>query len=335
MIWRSSWHSLCREEPPTALTIQLLYLLQAQLPILQAPMAGVATPAMAAAVSNASASGAVGLQPGGCRTSHHRDAASDLRSFQRELFCHARPQRGRALEAAWIQRMASLFARLEAEPPTELRNLYTSFRDTDAYLELVLQVRPRVVSFHLGLPRPGQIEALHAAGLVLTGTSPAEARAIETAGFHAVVAQGWKVGKHHGLFEPAGPDARLSTSDLLRALVTEASLSVIAAGGIMDGRDIGRMLERGAAAAQLGTPFIGCLESAADAGYRDRLALGDHTVMTPAISGARPAASAAPSSNGPRMLHPLPYRPVGSRTRSPEWASWRPSSKNHPAIPRP
>ncbi|MBM3604208.1 MAG: nitronate monooxygenase [Alphaproteobacteria bacterium] len=274
-------------------TTELLDLLQVQLPILQAPMAGVATPAMAAAVSAAGALGALGLcasSPEAARQAmaevQHRTSAP----FNVNFFCHARPQRDPALEAAWIQRMAPLFARFEAEPPTELRDLYTSFRDTDAYLELVLQLRPHVVSFHLGLPRPDQIEALRVAGLVLiaSATSPAEARAIEAAGFHAVVAQGWEAGGHRGLFDPAGPDARLSTSDLLRALLSEVSLPIIAAGGIMDGRDIGRMLERGAAAAQLGTAFIGCPESAADAGYRDRLALGGDTVMTQAISG-RPA----------------------------------------------
>lgn len=56
----------------------------------------------------------------------------------------------------------------------------------------------------------------------------------------------------------------------------------------MDGRDIRRMLDSGAAAAQLGTAFIGCPESAADDGYRDRLAFGGDTVMMRAISG-RPA----------------------------------------------
>lgn len=271
-------------------TTQLLDLLQVQLPILQAPMAGVATPAMAVAVSDAGALGALGL----CASSPEAAGQAIVEVQQRtsapfnvNFFCHARPQRDPPLEAAWIQRMAPLFARFEAEPPAELRDLYTSFRDTEAYLELVLQLRPPVVSFHLGLPRPDQIAALRAAGLVLIGsaTSPAEARAIEAAGCHAVVAQGWEAGGHRGLFDPAGPDARLSTGDLLRALLNEVSLPVIAAGGIMDGRDIGRMLERGAAAAQLGTAFIACPESAADAGYRDRLALGGDTVMTQAISG--------------------------------------------------
>lgn len=274
-------------------TSELLNLIQVRHPILQAPMAGVATPAMAAAVSNAGGLGALGL----CAASPEaaREAIAEVQQgtdapFNVNFFCHEKPKRDLAVEAAWIARAAPLFARFEAEPPAELHDIYTSFRDTDEYLRLLLELRPRVVSFHLGLPRPEQIAALRAAGLVLIGsaTSPAEARALEAAGVHAVVAQGWEAGGHRGLFDPAGPDERLSTSDLLRKLLEEVSLPVIAAGGIMDGRDIHRMLDRGAAAAQLGTAFIGCPESAADDGYRDRLALGGDTVMTRAISG-RPA----------------------------------------------
>jgi nitronate monooxygenase len=58
----------------------------------------------------------------------------------------------------------------------------------------------------------------------------------------------------------------------------------------MDGAGIAAALRLGASAAQLGTAFIACPESDADAGYRKALA-GDaalHTVMTRAISG-RPA----------------------------------------------
>lgn len=284
---------LHREEQPMTATTRLLDLIQVRHPILQAPMAGVATPAMAAAVSNAGGLGALGL----CASSPEaaRQAIEEVRQrtaapFNVNFFCHEAPRRDPAVEMAWIERAAPLFARFEAQPPIELHNIYTSFRDTDAYLHLLLELRPRVVSFHLGLPRPDQIEALRAAGLVLIGsaTSPAEARAIEGAGFHAIIAQGWEAGGHGGLFDPAGPDARLSTTDLLRTLLKEVSVPIIAAGGIMDGRDICRALEQGAAAAQLGTAFIGCPESAADAGYRERLALGGDTVMTRAILG-RPA----------------------------------------------
>jgi nitronate monooxygenase len=67
-------------------------------------------------------------------------------------------------------------------------------------------------------------------------------------------------------------------------------IPVIAAGGIMDGAGIAAALCLGASATQLGTAFIACPESDADAGYRQALASGaaHHTVMTRAISG-RPA----------------------------------------------
>jgi nitronate monooxygenase len=72
----------------------------------------------------------------------------------------------------------------------------------------------------------------------------------------------------------------------------EAPIPIIAAGGIMDGAGIAASLLLGASAAQLGTAFILCPESAADVGYRAALASDGaaHTLMTVAVSG-RPARS--------------------------------------------
>jgi nitronate monooxygenase len=92
------------------------------------------------------------------------------------------------------------------------------------------------------------------------------------------------------VFDAGLPDNRLGTLALTRLLVTELDVPVIAAGGIMDGAGIAACLALGASAAQLGTAFIACPESAADAGYRAAL-FGPgsrQTVMTVAISG-RPA----------------------------------------------
>lgn len=77
---------------------------------------------------------------------------------------------------------------------------------------------------------------------------------------------------------------------LTRLLVRELRVPVIAAGGIMDGAGIAAAMRLGAQAVQLGTAFVGCPESAADAGFRQALASDSahHTVMTRAISG-RPA----------------------------------------------
>jgi nitronate monooxygenase len=110
------------------------------------------------------------------------------------------------------------------------------------------------------------------------------------AGVHAVVAQGYEAGGHRGVFDPDADDDCLGTMALTRLLVRELDVPVIAAGGIMDGAGIAAALRLGAGAAQLGTAFIACPESVADAGFRAALAsdAANHTVMTRAISG-RPA----------------------------------------------
>jgi len=104
------------------------------------------------------------------------------------------------------------------------------------------------------------------------------------------VAQGYEAGGHRGMFDYEAPDDCLGTVALTRLLVHQVNLPVIAAGGIMDGAGIAAMLRLGATAAQLGTAFVGCPESAADQGYRAALAseAAYHTTMTRAISG-RPA----------------------------------------------
>ncbi|WP_297442599.1 nitronate monooxygenase family protein, partial [Acidocella sp.] len=121
-----------------------------------------------------------------------------------------------------------------------------------------------------------------------TATSLDEAQQAARAGIDALIAQGYEAGGHRGLFDEHAPDARLPTATLTRLLVTRTSLPVIAAGGIMDGAGIKAALALGAVAAQLGTAFIACPESAADAAYRAALRAQPATVMTRAISG-RPA----------------------------------------------
>jgi nitronate monooxygenase len=126
--------------------------------------------------------------------------------------------------------------------------------------------------------------------LLGSATNLAEARAVVNAGVHAVVAQGYEAGGHRGVFDPDAEDDCLGTMALTRLLVRELDAPVIAAGGIMDGAGIAAALRLGASAAQLGTAFIACAESEADAGYREALAsdAANHTVVTRAISG-RPA----------------------------------------------
>jgi nitronate monooxygenase len=276
-------------------TTKLLDLLEIDAPIVQAPMAGVSTPEMAAAVSNAGALGSLGV--GGTNAAGARQMIAAFRERSRRslhvnVFCHRPARADPAREARWLDRLRPEFERLGAAPPPALREIYRSFVEDDEMLAVLLAERPKVVSFHFGLPSRARIAALRDAGIVLLGsaTSLAEARVLVEAGVDAVIAQGYEAGGHRGVFDPGADDDRLGTLALVRLLARTIDRPVLAAGGIMDGAGIAAALRLGASAAQLGTAFVACDESQADAGYRAALKSDAalHTVMTPAFSG-RPA----------------------------------------------
>lgn len=272
---------------------------QLTVPLVQAPMAGVSTPLLAAAVSEAGGLGSIGVgatDAAGARAMIQELRGRTERAFNVNLFVHrsARPDEGR--EAQWLAWLAPVFAEFGTEPPPTLRTIYKSFTDDPEMLSLLLELAPPAVSFHFGLPSPDTLSALRSRGIYLmaTATSMEEGRAIEAAGVDAIVAQGIEAGGHRGVFDPTAPDDALGTLALTRLLVRELGLPVIAAGGIMDGAGIAAALDLGAIAAQLGTAFIACPESAADDAYRAALngPGAYHTVLTSLISG-RPARALA------------------------------------------
>ena len=258
-------------------------------------MAGTSTPAMAAAVTNAGGLGSIAV--GATNAAGARamiDAARALTSgpFNVNVFCHRPAVGDPALEGDWLSALRPLFAAYGAQPPATIGEIYASFLADPAMLDLLLETRPAVVSLHFGLPAPAAIARLKAAGIILlsTATNLSEAEQAVAAGVDAIVAQGFEAGGHRGMFDPAAPDAQLGVVALTRLLVAKIAAPVIAAGGIMDGAGIAAALDLGAAAAQLGTAFIGCPESSADRYHRDAL-FGPGaaaTEMTALISG-RPA----------------------------------------------
>ncbi len=264
-------------------------------PIIQAPMAGVSTPQLAAAVSNAGALGSLGMgssTPEQARRMIDETRALTSRPFNVNVFCHAPAVRDAQREAAWLRHLEPLFLECGAKPPTSLEEHYKSFLADDEWFDLLIEKRPAVVSFHFGLPSRDRIAALRAAGIctLATATSLREAQDIEAAGIDAIVAQGIEAGGHRGMFDPDALDEKLSTSVLVRLLVQRTSLPIIAAGGIMDGQGIRAALELGAVAAQLGTAFVLCPESSANPGYRDALKSerATRTRLSDTLSG-RPA----------------------------------------------
>ncbi|MDY0978421.1 nitronate monooxygenase [Massilia sp. CFBP9012] len=264
-------------------------------PIIQAPMAGVGTPQLAAAVSDAGALGSLGIgasTAAQARATIEETQALTGKAINVNVFCHAPAQRDAARESAWLAHLAPLFANAGATPPSTLDEIYRSFNDDEETFRMLLDLRPQVVSFHFGLPSGERLAALRAAGIrtMATATNLIEALRIEQAGIDAIVAQGIEAGGHRGMFDLDATDERLSMAVLVRLLVKRTGLPVIAAGGIMDGAGIRAALDLGAAGAQLGTAFILTPESAANDAYRAKLQSprAATTALTAAISG-RPA----------------------------------------------
>lgn len=262
-------------------------------------MAGVSTPVLAASASEAGALGSIGVgatDAAGARAMIDEVRARTTRAFNVNLFVHNSPTRDPKREANWLEWLTPMFAEFGAEPPASLRTIYKSFVEDRDMLAMLLELAPPIVSFHFGLPSADILSALRERNIYLmaTATNLEEARAIEAAGIDAVVAQGIEAGGHRGIFDPSGSDDALSTFVLTRLLVRSFKLPIVAAGGIMDGAGIAAALELGAVAAQLGTAFIACPESAADEAYRVALKgpAGYHTTLTPLISG-RPARALA------------------------------------------
>lgn len=272
--------------------MSILELLDIKYPIFVAPMAGVSTPQLAAEVSNAGGLGSLGLGAASVDAARKQILETQqltTQPFQVNFFCHQSVSSSTTANQNWIEYLKPQFEKLGATPPQDLDCIYPSFMDNDDLLNLVLETKPKAVSFHFGIPHPHQIQALKEAGIItmVSATNLAEAKAIEAAGIDIVIAQGIEAGGHRGIFNE-NFDAGIKTSDLVKLFTAHIQLPVVAAGGIMNGFQAQYLINHGAQAVQLGTAFVQCPSSSANSAYRDALFSKPITQVTSSISG-RPA----------------------------------------------
>jgi nitronate monooxygenase len=262
-------------------------------PIVQAPMSGFAPPALAAAVSNAGGLGSIGCA--GIPTATVRDHVVALRQatnrpFILNFFVHAHPRLDPDATARMRARLSSYFDEFRLGAVPEPKELFPPFGEEQ--LALVLELRPRVVSFHFGLPDESAVRQVKEAGcLVLSSaTTVNEARWLEANGADAIIAQGFEAGGHRGSFSDSPGAGMVGTMALVPQIVDAVRLPVIAAGGIADGRGLAAAFALGAGGAQLGTAFLGCPEATISPLYRAQLrsAVDDGTELSRAYTG-RPA----------------------------------------------
>lgn len=273
------------------MTYSLLQRLDIALPIIQGPMTGSDTPALAAAVS---AAGGLGMLGCGMRSpAAMAEAAAAVRQqtnrpFGMNLFVQATPTPDEATVQTAMERLAPLYAELGLQPqrPTQW------CEDFAAQFEALVALRPAVASFTFGILDTAQVARLHAAGCLVVGTATtvAEARAWAGVGADAVCASGTEAGGHRGTFLGDFTASQVGTLALVPQCVDAVNIPVIAAGGIMDGRGIAAAQALGAQAVQMGTAFLACPESGIGPAYRQALAEAQDTDtrLTRIFSG-RPA----------------------------------------------
>lgn len=262
-------------------------------PIIEAPMAGgPSTPELVAAVSNAGALGSLGSA-----YSTPEQITSDIKKvrsltekpFNVNLFAGGYALESQVDAAPMLALLAEIHEALHLPPPSLPAWPKNPFAEQ---LQAILEARPAVFSFTLGIPEPHAMARLKTAGIASFGTATTveEGKMLEASGVTAIVAQGAEAGSHRGTFAGPFESAMIPTLELVRSLHAAVSTPIIASGGLMDGRDIADALARGASAAQLGTAFLTCPEAGTSEPYRRAIlaARADTTLITRAFSG-RPA----------------------------------------------
>src|SRR5690606_18284741 len=230
----------------TSLHTPLCDLLGCDYPLILAGMGGVARSALVAAVSEAGGSGFLGI-------------VREPVALIREEVARVREQTGRRFGINLIP----------AATPGGL---------LEQQLALCIELQVGAVALFWDL-RPEIVARLGEAGIlaVCQVGLAAEARLAQQAGADVLVVQGVEAGGH--------VRGRQPLDRVLDEVLGIASVPVAAAGGIVSGRDVDRVLARGAQAAVLGTALVATQESFAHDYHKQRLveAQGDVTVLTEAF----------------------------------------------------
>ena len=263
-------------------------------PIVLAPMAGAMDADLAAEVSAAGGLGSLPcamLMPAALRDQFAKVRARTDKPVNVNFFCHQPPALNNAREARWRDRLASYYRELGIDPAAPVPSSNRAPFDA-ALCEVIEELRPQVVSFHLGLPAAELLARVKAAGcrVISSATTAAEAAWLERQGVDAVIAQGYEAGGHRGMFLTDNLAAQAGTFALVPQVVDAVQVPVIAAGGVADARGIAAAFALGAAGVQIGTAYLRCPEAKISALHRAALksATDDATVLTNLMTG-RPA----------------------------------------------
>jgi nitronate monooxygenase len=244
-------------------------------PIVQALMLGVSTPEMAAAVSNEGGLGSLavgGLSPDVTRQLIRRTKSLTKNPFAVNLFVHEVPEYDdEDLEP--MRRLLLQFAKKRGLA-LDLADLngFTFYTYHDQ-IDILIEEGISIVSFTFGCPDVTVIQLLQEKGCVLIGTATCveEALFLEQRNVDMVAVQGIEAGGHRGSFIETIPLPQVGLFSLLTQVKSVVQMPCIAAGGINSASTIKAAFDLGADAVQIGTAFIGTVESEAIPSYKSKL----------------------------------------------------------------
>lgn len=269
--------------------MRLSTLLGTQLPLVQAPMAGVQGSALAVAVSNAGGLGSLpaamlGLEA--LQAELTQIQAQTTQPYNVNFFCHTPPPP--ADDAPWRAALAPYYQEMGLDLASIVPGPGRAPFSAEA-AHLLRAFKPPVVSFHFGLPSPALLEVVRSWGakVLSSATTVEEALWLQAQGVDAIIAQGLEAGGHRGHFLSDDLTRQMGTFALLPQMVRAVDIPVIAAGGIADAQGVAAAMALGAAGVQVGTAYLLCPEATTSAIHRAALQneAARHTALTNLFTG--------------------------------------------------
>ena len=270
----------------------IVSLLGTDLPLIQAPMAGVQDHTLALAAAGA---GALGSLPCAMLDATRLEAA--LRAFapsgqtiNLNFFCHTMAEPDAAEDRRWRSALAPYYREygiaMDAPSATGARTPLDA-----ATVDLLEPFRPRIVSFHFGLPDAVLMSRIKGWGATVlsSATTVEEGLWLQRHGVDAVIAQGIEAGGHRGHFLSGDLAIQPGTRDLVASLAKKLTIPVIAAGGVGDRADVQALMAAGASAVQAGTAYLLCPEATTSAVHRAALQQPTRAAALTNLFSGRPA----------------------------------------------
>ena len=262
-----------------------------ELPLIQAPMAGVQDYRLAAAVSN---SGGLGSLP--CAMLSKEQLIDEItklcqatdKPYNLNFFCHEVIGYTQQQKQQWHQ-LLSPYLKEHGIDESSLSMTATRQPIDKEIVKLIAPFKPPVVSFHFGLPSDDIVQEIKSWGskVIASATTVDEAKWLEANGADAVIAQGIEAGGHRGHFLSMDLSLQQNTEQLVKRCVEHISLPIIAAGGIASADDVQRFKALGASAVQVGSAYLLCKEATTSALHQQAILdqQQDETTLTTLFSG--------------------------------------------------